>query len=81
MIDHVTIRVPDLAQAQAFYGRGLELLGFCGLRTDFDDFSEWNDFSVAAASADRPPTRRLHIAFQAASPDQVNAWWQATQPL
>jgi catechol 2,3-dioxygenase-like lactoylglutathione lyase family enzyme len=75
-IDHVTLRVADLASAARLYDRALGLLEFAGERYDADDFHEWNDFSIAASDALHPPTRGLHIGFAAASRAQVDEWWR-----
>src|SRR5437763_185593 len=41
-------------------------------------FSEWQDFSLAAAAPDEPPvTRRLHIGFVAPSRERVDDFWRA----
>jgi catechol 2,3-dioxygenase-like lactoylglutathione lyase family enzyme len=77
VIDHVTIRLPDLESGRRFYSRALELLDFFHLQTEGGGFSEWNDFSISQATAERPATQRLHIAFQAASRQVVDSWWQA----
>jgi catechol 2,3-dioxygenase-like lactoylglutathione lyase family enzyme len=77
MIDHVTIRVPDLAEGRRFYGLALELLAFPGEPASGGGFVEWNDFSITEQSADRPATRRLHIGFSAASTAMVDGWWAA----
>jgi catechol 2,3-dioxygenase-like lactoylglutathione lyase family enzyme len=76
-IDHVTIRVSDLAAGRKFYGDVFALLPFTGERHDGKDFVEWNDFSIAQADADHPPTRGLHIGFAADSHEQIEAWWEA----
>jgi catechol 2,3-dioxygenase-like lactoylglutathione lyase family enzyme len=60
-IDHVTIRVTDLAAARGFYERAFELLGFGGQRHEGDLGVEWADFSISEADAERPPTEGLHI--------------------
>lgn len=76
MIDHVTIRLPDLTVARAFYTRALRLLDRAP-SFESDEFVEWEDFGVAEATTDRPVTRRLHIGFQAHDRAQVDRWWQA----
>jgi catechol 2,3-dioxygenase-like lactoylglutathione lyase family enzyme len=70
MFDHVTIRVSDLAASTAFYSTVLarEPAG--------EEFREWDDFSIAPAEEDRPLTRHLHVAFAAASHDDVDAFWR-----
>jgi catechol 2,3-dioxygenase-like lactoylglutathione lyase family enzyme len=75
-IDHVTIRVTDLAAARAFYERAFELLGFGGQRHEGDLGIEWGDFSISEADAERPPTEGLHIAFTADSQALVDSWWR-----
>ncbi len=77
MIDHVTIRTPDLEAARRFYGRTFRLLAFAGEPFESDGFVEWDDFSVAAEADATPATRRLHIGFRAESPGMVDAWWHA----
>lgn len=76
-IDHVTIRVSDLAAMRAFYELVFELLGFSGERHDGDYFVEWGDFSIAEVKPERPPTEELHIAFTADSQELVGHWWRA----
>jgi catechol 2,3-dioxygenase-like lactoylglutathione lyase family enzyme len=76
MIDHVGIRAPDLDASRRFYAQALELLDGPDATGDAD-FVEWNDFSIAQATDERPVTRRLHVAFQASSREQVDAWWRA----
>ena len=77
MLDHVTIRVSDLAASGRFYRRVFELLGFPAEPSADEIFLEWNDFSIARATDERPLTRRLHAGFAAQSREQVDAWWQA----
>ena len=75
-IDHVTVRTSDLDASLALFSRCFELLEFEGERFDDDGFHEWNDFSIAVAEPDRPPTRNLHVGFAAASPAQIDGWWR-----
>ena len=77
MFDHVTIRVSDLAASGPFYRRVFELLEFPDEIHDGGAFLEWNDFSIAQATSERPVTRRLHAGFVARSRAQVDAWWRA----
>ena len=80
MIDHVTIRVPDLEAARAFYGRTFELLG--GPEpAEGGGFVEWTDFSIARETPERPATRGLHLGFRADSTREVDEWWQAMVAL
>jgi catechol 2,3-dioxygenase-like lactoylglutathione lyase family enzyme len=75
MIDHVTIRVPSIEAGARFYDEVFRLLEFPGEAGG--GFCEWNDFSIAAATSERPATRGLHVGFGARSHDQVDAWWAA----
>jgi catechol 2,3-dioxygenase-like lactoylglutathione lyase family enzyme len=75
MFDHVTIRAMSRAASEDFYNAVLRTLGIDeSYRTN--TFSEWDNFSLAAASVDNPPTRRLHVGFVAPSRDQVDRFWQ-----
>jgi catechol 2,3-dioxygenase-like lactoylglutathione lyase family enzyme len=76
VFDHVTIRVTDRAASEAFYDTVLATLGV--ERTSSGDaYTEWGEFSLAAATAGRPATRRLHIGFSAPSREHVDAFWRA----
>jgi catechol 2,3-dioxygenase-like lactoylglutathione lyase family enzyme len=75
MFDHVTIRVSDRAASEAFYNAVLRTLGVDqSYRTN--TFSEWDNFSLAAADAENPPTRHLHVGFRSPSRDQVDRFWR-----
>ena len=79
MIDHVTIRVSDLAAARRFYDTVLGTLGIERSHAD-DELAEWEDFSLVQADPaqpDYPVTRHLHVAFVAPSRDHVDAFWEA----
>ena len=76
MFDHVTIRVSDREASGRFYDPLLRLLGH-ELTHPGEHFDEWNDFGISQATDDRPVTRRLHVAFVARSPDDVDEFWQA----
>jgi catechol 2,3-dioxygenase-like lactoylglutathione lyase family enzyme len=73
-IDHVTIRVADLAETTAFYDRVFDLLGFTGHR-QVDPFPEWGDFSIGRADPEHQAATGLHIAFAADSQELVEGWW------
>jgi catechol 2,3-dioxygenase-like lactoylglutathione lyase family enzyme len=66
MFDHVTIRVSDRDASERFYETVLRTLGI-EKTYGGEDFAEWDDFSLAAATGERPVTRRLHIGFVAPS--------------
>ncbi|HEX2105822.1 MAG TPA: VOC family protein [Solirubrobacteraceae bacterium] len=75
MFDHVTIRASDREASERFYATVLAPLGVARTYSG-DDFAEWDDFSLAAASADAPVTRRLHIAWLAPSRKHVDEFWR-----
>ena len=62
MFDHVTIRASDREASERFYLTVLPTLGI-DLTHSGELGPEWNDFSLAQADAENPPTRRLHIGF------------------
>jgi catechol 2,3-dioxygenase-like lactoylglutathione lyase family enzyme len=70
MLDHVTIRVSDLAASAAFYTTVLHR----GPRGE--GFHEWDDFSIAPAEDTHPVTRRVHVAFAAPSQADVDEFWR-----
>ncbi|HYY63432.1 MAG TPA: VOC family protein [Gaiellaceae bacterium] len=74
MFDHVTIRSSDREASERFYDLVLATLGL-GRRPD-PVYSEWGDFSVAQASAEKPVTRRLHVGFRAGSRELVDEFWR-----
>ena len=75
MFDHVTIRVSDRESSERFYVILLRALGIPRTAA-YEHFDEWDDFSLAQATAERPATRRLHIGFVASSPDRVDEFWR-----
>ena len=75
MFDHVTIRVSDREASRRFYETVLAPLGH-PVSHSGDQFDEWNDFGLAQAREDRPPTRGLHVAFVSRSREDVDAFWQ-----
>jgi catechol 2,3-dioxygenase-like lactoylglutathione lyase family enzyme len=76
VFDHVTIRATDREASERFYETVLRALGreptYRG-----EDLVEWDDFSVAQADADHPPTRGLHLGFAAPSREHVDAFHAA----
>jgi len=63
--------VSDFDAARRFYTLAL------GDPTSEDQsFTEWREFGIARASADKPPTRRLHVAFRAHDRAEVDRWWE-----
>jgi catechol 2,3-dioxygenase-like lactoylglutathione lyase family enzyme len=76
-IEHVTIRVSDLAASCRLYAEVFERLAFGGEQKSEEDCVEWSDFSIAAADETHPRTTNLHVGFAATSREQVDRWWQA----
>jgi catechol 2,3-dioxygenase-like lactoylglutathione lyase family enzyme len=76
VFDHVTIRVSERAASEPFYDTVLAMLGIEKTGTD-EHYAEWDDFSLGGASDEKPVTRRLHVAFAAASREHVDAFWRA----
>jgi catechol 2,3-dioxygenase-like lactoylglutathione lyase family enzyme len=76
VFDHVTIRVSDREASQRFYTTVLSAIGSEPTHTG-EDFTEWGDFSLTQATEDRPATKRLHVAFVAASREHVDEFWRA----
>jgi catechol 2,3-dioxygenase-like lactoylglutathione lyase family enzyme len=76
VFDHVTIRVSDREASQRFYTTVLSAIGLEPTHTG-EDFTEWGDFSLTQATEDRPATKRLHVAFVAASREHVDEFWRA----
>jgi catechol 2,3-dioxygenase-like lactoylglutathione lyase family enzyme len=76
VFDHVTIRVADRGASLRFYDTVLGAIGIERTHAS-DEFVEWDDFGLAAATGERPPTTGLHVAFVAASRDAVDAFWRA----
>ena len=75
VFDHVTIRASDREASERFYDTVLEALGIEKTHSDAH-YAEWDDFSLGAADEEHPVTRRLHVAFGAASPAEVDAFWR-----
>jgi len=76
-IDHVTLRVRDLAVSRAFYEAALDPLGVHVLEAGDEvvfgpDGAE--DFALAKGD---PPSGPLHVAFQATCREQVDAFHRA----
>jgi catechol 2,3-dioxygenase-like lactoylglutathione lyase family enzyme len=76
MFDHITLRVVDRPASERFYRTTLSALEIEPTRTSADRI-EWDDFGIADADAERPPTRHLHVAFVAPTRDHVDEFWRA----
>jgi catechol 2,3-dioxygenase-like lactoylglutathione lyase family enzyme len=75
LFDHVTIRVSDRAASEEFYDTVLQTLGIEKTYSD-EHFAEWDEFSLAAATHEKPLTARLHVGFTARSRTKVDEFWQ-----
>lgn len=75
MFDHIGFRAADLAAAERFYHTVLEAAGIAP--ASLGEYTEWDDFALGPATAERPPTRGLHLAFSVASRELVDAFWAA----
>jgi catechol 2,3-dioxygenase-like lactoylglutathione lyase family enzyme len=73
VFDHVHLRVAHLERSRAFYGEALEPLGIPMLL----DTPDLVQFANLALSADGPPSARVHVAFFAATREQVSAFHAA----
>jgi catechol 2,3-dioxygenase-like lactoylglutathione lyase family enzyme len=75
VFDHVTVRVSDREASERFYDTAL---GVLGIETEYsnEQFTEWDDFSLTAATAWSPVTRGLHIGFGTSSRERVDEFWQ-----
>jgi catechol 2,3-dioxygenase-like lactoylglutathione lyase family enzyme len=73
LFDHVHLRVADLGASRRFYKAVLEAVGR-ELTFDGEDRFAADELFV---SADGPPTRDLHIAFQAPDQETVERFHQA----
>jgi catechol 2,3-dioxygenase-like lactoylglutathione lyase family enzyme len=75
VFDRVTLRASDLEASLRFYEAVLAVLGV-EQTSRTAALAEWDDFSLAPASAATPVTRRLHIAWLAPSRGHVGAFWR-----
>jgi len=75
MFDHVSLRVSDLPLPLAPQCRLREL----GIEqtADTPSFAMWGNFVLMQDNDDRPPTRRVHVAFIAKTHADVDRFWQA----
>jgi catechol 2,3-dioxygenase-like lactoylglutathione lyase family enzyme len=76
VFDHVTIRVSEREAAERFYSTVLRAIGSEPTHTGAE-LVEWGDFSLTEATDGHPVTKRLHVAFVAASHEDVDAFWRA----
>jgi predicted lactoylglutathione lyase len=75
VFDHVTIRASDRGASERFYETVLRTIGVERTHSG-EHYAEWDDFSLAQATDEKPPTHRLHIAFVAQSRELVDEFWR-----
>jgi catechol 2,3-dioxygenase-like lactoylglutathione lyase family enzyme len=75
VLDRVTVRASDLAASGRFYRT---VLGAIGIEPSASapGTVAWDDFVLAAADPEYPPTRRLHVGFVAPSRSEVDEFWR-----
>ena len=72
LVDHVHLRVSDLAASTRFYRAVLDVLEIPG-----EEGEGWFQSDELFLSADSPPTRHLHLAFQALDRETVQRFHAA----
>jgi catechol 2,3-dioxygenase-like lactoylglutathione lyase family enzyme len=72
VFDHVTISISSFDESKRFYSTVLAPLGIA-LTNEDGDLCEWGDFGIHERE---PLTRRLHVAFAAASRAEVDEFWR-----
>lgn len=73
LVDHVHLRVRDLAASRRFYQAVLDALGIPLLGAG----DGWFVADELFVSIGEPPTERLHLAFQAADRETVHRFHEA----
>ena len=76
MFDHITLRMPDLAVANAALAALLDELEI-EQTTKTSSFSVWGNFALTQTDEEHPSARRVHIAFIAPTAAHVDRFWQA----
>jgi catechol 2,3-dioxygenase-like lactoylglutathione lyase family enzyme len=76
MFDHVTIRVPNLADATPAFAAVMDELAVNETMST-SRFSVWGNFALAQADEEHPIAQRLHIAFVAPTRGHVERFGQA----
>lgn len=79
LIDHIQLVVKDFAASRRFYGRIFEVLGM-PVGGDGDDFFWVDELFISSANNENAAgelTGRMHLAFQAAGQDMVDAFYKA----
>jgi catechol 2,3-dioxygenase-like lactoylglutathione lyase family enzyme len=76
MLDHVLIRVSDIAASKRFYETVLQPLDPGDPRAS-PAFSRWQNIAIMQTDSDNPVTRRVHVGLAAPSREAVDAFWRA----
>jgi catechol 2,3-dioxygenase-like lactoylglutathione lyase family enzyme len=76
MLDHITLRVADLAAASMAFKTVLDLLEV-DQTVDTPSFSVWGNFALTQTDAEHPIARRVRIAFTAPTTGHVDRFAQA----
>lgn len=74
LIDHIGFHVSDLERSKAFYFAVLSALGKTDAFGSDDDCFYFDELYVGA---EKTPLTNLHLAFQAESIEQVQAFYEA----
>lgn len=74
LIDHVHLRVADLAASKRFYRAVLRAVGKEHAIREGDDYFSADELWIDKAEG---PVSRVHLAFQANGPEQVKAFHAA----
>jgi catechol 2,3-dioxygenase-like lactoylglutathione lyase family enzyme len=76
MFDHVTLRVPDLADAERRFQAMLDPLAI-DQSLSSRSFAAWEDFILTLPDDEHPGSERAHVAFVAPSRAAVDEFWEA----
>jgi catechol 2,3-dioxygenase-like lactoylglutathione lyase family enzyme len=74
LIDHIHLRARDLEASKRFYRAALQAVGKAGAIVEAPTHFSADELWIDQADG---PTSRVHLAFQAASKDQVEAFHEA----
>jgi catechol 2,3-dioxygenase-like lactoylglutathione lyase family enzyme len=76
MFDHVILRVPDLAAATGAFSKALDEVGIARTRTTAS-LAFWGGFGITQGDDRHPISQRVHVAFIAATQEQVDRFGEA----
>lgn len=74
LVDHVHLRVADLARSRLFYRSILEAIGLGDSIHEDDDYFSADELWIDEADSPQGPFSRVHLAFKAADQDAVHAF-------